>query len=262
MELINEREEKQELHNELARMARKHKLRRKLISGIILIVVFLVSILSAWLVGSIHAKGNTETAVQAQIEELENKLKEKELEIQQIRDTPIVVSRLAPEIALDIINAELNNIGELATVEYVFTDAAVFSDAKQVEKWGWVIPGTTKSFIVKWDGKIKAGIKIDQIKIDIDEAEYKIQITLPSAEILSYEVYNMETLDEKNNIFNPISVDDKIQLDAKTEEAMKERAIENGLLDMAQKNAEGVIASLLCVNPEVTGSYTIEFVTQ
>ena len=72
----------------------------------------------------------------------------------------------------------------------------------------------------------------------------------------------METLDEKNNVFNPISVDDKMQFDEKTEEEMKHRAIENGLLDMAQKNAEGIIASLLCVNPEITSSYTIEFISE
>lgn len=263
MEQIDEREEnKQELKKELVKIAKKHTLRKKLISSIIIIAVFLVSILSAWLIGSLSTKNEAQAAAQAQIEKLEEALKEKEAKINEIIDTPIVVSHLAPEIALDIISAELNSIGELATVEYAFTDAAIFSDSKQVEKWGWVIPGTTKSFITKWDGKIKAGVKIDQIQVSVDESEYKILITLPAAEILSYEIYNAETLDEKNNVFNPISVDDKIQFDAKTEEAMKERAVENGLLDMAQKNAEGIIASLLCVNPDITSSYTIEFVKE
>ena len=43
---------------------------------------------------------------------------------------------------------------------------------------------------------------------------------------------------------------------------MINRAIENGLLEMAQKNAEATIAKLLCVNPDITSNYTIEFVNE
>ena len=263
MELIDAREEeKQELQQELVRLAKKHKLRRKLITAVIIVVVFLVSILSAWLVGSVQAKKSQENSAQKEIERLTLALQEKEQELIELIDTPVVANRIAPEIALEIINSELKDIGELATTEYVFTDAAVFTDSKDIAKWNWNIPGTQKSFITKWDGKIKAGIQIDKIKIDIDEVNYRILITLPTAEILSYETFNVEMLDEKNNIFNPISIEDKNQQDEKTKKEMIDRAIENGLLDLAQKNAEGIIASLLCVNPEITSNYTIEFVKE
>lgn len=263
MELIDAREEeKEELQQALVQLAKKHKLRRKLITVVIIVAVFLVSILSAWLVGNIQAKKNHEASSQKEIERLMLALQEKEQELIDIRNTPVVVNRIAPEIALDIINSELKSIGELATTEYVFTDAAVFTDSKDIAKWNWNIPGTEKSFITKWDGKIKAGIQIDKITIDIDETNYRILITLPDAEVFSYETFNVEILDEKNNIFNPISIEDKNQQDEKAKEEMIDRAIENGLLDMAQKNAEGVIASLLCVNPDITGNYTIEFTQQ
>ena len=263
MELIDAREEeKQELQQELVRLAKKHKLRRKLITTAIIVAVFLVSILSAWLIGNIQAKKKQDTSTQEEIERLTLALQEKEQELIDLQNTPVVVNRVAPEIALDIISNELKDIGELATTEYVFTDAAVFTDSKDIAKWNWNVPGTKKSFITKWDGKIKAGIQIDNIKIDIDEIEYKILITLPSAEILSYETFNVEVLDEKNNIFNPISIEDKSQQDEKTKEEMIDRAIENGLLELAQTNAEGIIASLLCVNPDITSDYTIEFVKE
>ena len=270
MELIDAcEEEKQELQQELVRFAKKHKLRRKLISAAIIIAVFLVSILSAWLVGNIQAKKKLENSLTGQDIKQEEALQEKDAEIQALEDriqelidTPVVETRISPKIALEIIESELENIGELATTEYVFTDAARFSDSKQIEKWNWNVPGTEKSFVAKWDGKIKAGIQIDQIKIDINETDYVIHITLPSAEILSYETFNVEVLDEKNNIFNPISIEDKSQQDEKTKEEMIDRAIENGLLELAQTNAEGIIASLLCVNPDITSDYTIEFVKE
>ena len=239
MELIDTRaEEKEELQNELVHLAKKHKLRRKLVSVLIVAAIFIGSILSAWLAGRIQMK---------------NKLKADS-------ETPVVVNSIAPEIVLDIISSELKNIGELATIEYLFTDAAKFSDSKQIKDWN--IPLTEKSFTLKWDGKIKAGVKIDEIDIDITATDKKIRITLPPAEILSYEIDNnsVEILDEKDNIFNNISIADKVKLDAAVEEEMKQRAIDNGLLEMAQANAEGAIAKLLCVNPDITSNYTIEFV--
>lgn len=172
---------------------------------------------------------------------------------------PIVVNPVAPEISLSVIYDEIQNIGELATVEYLFTDAARFSDSKQIGEWN--IPFTEKSFTMKWDGVIKAGIQLDQVVIDVDEQNMVITVTLPAAEILSYEVDNdsIEILDEKNNIFNEISVSDKIQLDAATEEEMKSRAIDNGLLEKAQSSAEDIISRLLTANEAIGNNYTIVF---
>ena len=67
-------------------------------------------------------------------------------------------------------------------------------------------------------------------------------------------------LDEKDNIFNNITIDDKVKFDAKTENAMKQRAIENGLLEKAQKNAEDILKLLIQADAAVGDNYTIEFV--
>ena len=72
----------------------------------------------------------------------------------------------------------------------------------------------------------------------------------------------VEVLDETNNKFNPITVSDKVNFDAKTEQEMKDRAIENGLLEKAQKSAEKIIRNILISNPAVTEDYSIVFVTE
>ena len=264
MEMLDNQEKKEDYQKELVQLAKMQRLRKKLISILIILAVFLVSVASAWLIGRVQVKNKAEASAQTEIEKLLLVLEEKEAELTELKNTPILLNRVAPEIVLDIVSTELNSIGELATVEYAFTDATSFKDSKEIQKWNWSIPGTEKSFLAKWNGTIKAGIQIDKIQVDVDEATSTVLITLPKAEILSYEVDNasMEILDEKSNIFNPISVNDKVQVDAKVEEEMKQRAIDNGLLDMAQKNAESIIASLLCVNPDITGSYTIEFVKE
>ena len=250
-------EENTEMQKELMRIARKSKLKRKLVSIAVLIVVVLLAIAVAWLTGRSQAKKKTEQ----EIADLKVIIREKEAEIQELNENPIVVSPIAPEISLDILHSKISEIAELATMEYLFTDSAKFTDSKQIEKWKVNIPFTQKSFIMKWDGVIKAGVNLDQVSIIVSKEEKKIIVTIPKAEILSYEIDNdsVQVLDEKNNIFNPISVEDKVKFDSKTENAMKERAIENGLLEKAQINAENILARLILSDPEVAAYYAIEF---
>jgi hypothetical protein len=192
--------------------------------------------------------------------ELKTLLREQKLQIQELIDTPAMADTVSPKINLGIIYSEINEISELATMEYLFTDAAKFTDSKQFKNWN--IPFTEKSFILKWNGVIKAGVKLDLVTIEVKEDENKIFVSVPAAEILSYEIDSdsVEVLDEKNNIFNNISVDDKVKFDAATEDAMKQRAIENGLLEKAQKNAENILLRLLQADPAIGSNYTIEFV--
>lgn len=256
MEIIDTVEEKEGLQKELVRMAKMSKAKRKLITIAIVLVLVLVTVGAAWLSGRRQAKEKAE----AEIAELKTMLQEQEEQIQELIDTPIVVSQVNPEIQLDIIYSEINEIGELATMEYLFTDAAEFTDSKQIKNWN--IPFTEKSFILKWDGVIKAGVKLDLVSIEVNEDEKKIVVSVPAAEILSYQIDSdsVEVLDEQDNIFNNITVDDKIKFDAATEDAMKKRAIENGLLEKAQENAEDILLRLLQANPAIGNIYTIEFV--
>ena len=258
MEIIDTTAEENEvLQKELVRMAKKSRLKKKLIAFAVVFAIVLVTIGAAWLSGRSQAKKKSE----AEIAELKAMIEEQDEKIQELIETPIVVSPVNPEIKLDIIYSEIKSISELATMEYLFTDAAEFSDSKQIKKWN--IPFTEKSFILKWDGVIKAGVKLDLVTIEVNQDEKKITVSVPTAEILSYQIDtdSVEVLDEKDNIFNKISVDDKIKFDAATEEAMKQRAVENGLLEKAQTNAEDILLRLLQANPAIGTDYTVEFVT-
>lgn len=234
--------EEQEQRLALQKLVLSHKMKKRLWIVALVGILVLVCVIFAW--------SNAR---------LKSKIEEQDKRIEELMEQPIVVNPVAPEIRLSVIYEEIQSIGELATVEYLFTDAARFSDSKQLGNWE--IPFTEKSFTMKWDGVIKAGIQVDQIVIDVNNDDGIITVTLPGAQILSYEVDNdsVEILDEKNNIFNNISVNDKVQLDASTEEEMKDRAIRNGLLEKAQKNAEDIIARLLSANSAIGDNYAIVF---
>lgn len=251
--------ERETLQNELEWLARRSLRKRRLMAACLVLAFALAMLTVTWLVGRRQGKnaGEAERAeMQAQLDELDRKY-------QELVDNPVVVSPISPQIDLDVVYSEIKNIGELASVEYLFSDAAKFTDSKYIG--GYKLPWTEKSFLLKWDGVIKAGIELDQVRISVDRSDEEnktIHVYLPQVKILSYEINDdsVEVVDEKDNIFNNITIEDKVAFDAKTKEAMKTRAIENGLLEKARENAEDILTRLLLSIPAIGEEYSIEFI--
>lgn len=180
-------------------------------------------------------------------EKYEATIKQLEEEVDRLSEPVAVYEEAAQEIDIAVINAEIRDIGELATIEYLYTDAGKFEDP--AELFGKEIPFsfTTKSFIAKWDGSIKAGVDISKVTAEVNESEKEIVVHIPKAEILSHEVddESIETLDEKDGLFNKLKIDDIRAFDANSKDAMEKRAIENGLLDKALENAKAIIRKLI-----------------
>lgn len=210
------------------------KLKIKLIKwGILFAVIIAIGV-------GIFVKGYTNAS-----EKFKDTIAELEKEVDRLSEPIAVYEEASQEVSLSLIYSKISDIGELATIEYLYTDAGKFEDPKQL--FGKNIPFTTKSFIAKWDGIIKAGIKIEDIIIEINDADKEIIVHMPEATILSHEIdeESIETLDEKNGLFNEVTVDDVRNFDQVSKDAMEKRAIENGLLDRAIKNAEKIIERLV-----------------
>lgn len=243
----------------LVYMTPKSKSRQTLVSVIVGIIVILIIIGAAWFVGKKQAQQaakDTIDSLNARVQELEERLKEE----------PAVVNPVSPTIDLQLLHSKIEAISELATVKYLYTDASEFSNSKQFINWN--VPGTKKSFILKWDGTIKAGVDLKRVELKVlentstdENAKKTLVVYVPAAEILSYEVDDdsVNVLNESSNIFNPITVNDKVSFDSATKKAMESRAIENGLLDKAQENAEEVLKQLICFDPEIEENYTLKF---
>lgn len=216
-------------------------------------IVVIIALIIIFITGYSNATKKYEdviTDLSQEVDDLNKQLAEKAVEWE---TTPTT------EITTSLIESEIKDIGELATVEYFYTDAGKFEDPKQA--FGINIPFTTKSFIAKWNGIIKAGVKIDEITVEVNNENKEIIIHMPKAEILSHEIDNnsIETLDEKDGLFNPVKVEDVRQFDAVSKDAMEDRAIENGILDKALKNAEDIIEKLVNNDVVQEQEYTIKF---
>mgnify|MGYP001389428986 CR=1 FL=1 len=134
-------------------------------------------------------------------------------------------------------------IQELALVKYNYSGVIGFKDFLKIMKIN--VPLTEKSFLLKYNGHIKAGVDFEKMKIEVSNKD--IHISLPRATILetaidekSIKVYN-----ESMNAFNPLTMADYNKAIMNEKENMISGAISQGILKDAAKQAEMVLTTIM-----------------
>ena len=152
-----------------------------------------------------------------------------------------------PQITGDLLASQLRSVQELVTVSYFYTNMGRFEN--QVDFYGWKVPFTTKSFIVSYDGVIKAGVDLEKLQVSIGDGE--VTVTLPESRIISHEIPedSLEVFDESDNLFNHITIEDYTAFTQDQKSAMEQRAVDGGLLDRANQEARTAVDSLLRIMP-------------
>ena len=152
-----------------------------------------------------------------------------------------------PQITGDLLASQLRSVQELVTVSYYYTNMGRFEN--QLDFYGWKVPFTTKSFIVSYDGVIKAGVDLEQLQVSIGGGE--VTVTLPESRIISHEIPedSLEVFDESDNLFNHITIEDYTAFTQDQKSAMEQRAVDGGLLDRANQEARTAVDSLLRIMP-------------
>ena len=137
---------------------------------------------------------------------------------------------------------------------YLCTTVVTKENSRTIK--GWKIPLTRKSFVISYDGTVKAGIK-NLTKAEVIPSEGNVVIKLPEIEITDITIDNdsFKIMDESNNIFNSISIGDLNDAQKELKKKMKERAVEKGVLDIAKNNAETLLSEML---KSPTGDYDVK----
>lgn len=150
-------------------------------------------------------------------------------------------------VTSDLISERLQAVQELVSIEYHYTNMGKFENQKDF--YGWKVPFTTKSFIVSYDGVIKAGVDLDSASVEVEGST--VIVSMPVSRILSHEIDedSIEVFDESHNIFNPIKIEDYTGFTAREKAEIERKAIEKGLLAEADKKAQEAITALLSAMP-------------
>ena len=191
----------------------------------------------------------------------------KELPAVEPRPTPEVILRetqvetlveVETEITAEVIADGLRDMGVLVTQEYYFTDVISYSSVKKL--FNLEVGFTESSYLASYDGVVTAGIDFTGVKVEKDDEEGVIRITLPAAKLLNVDIdpESFELYSEKTGFANPISVQDFNDSVAALENSARSKAVEKGILTRADENARTVVRNFV---KGLTGedSYTVEF---
>ena len=162
-----------------------------------------------------------------------------------------------PVVTSDLLGQQLRSLQELVSVSYYYTNMARYEN--QLDFYGWKVPFTTKTFIVSYDGIIKAGVDLSKVTVDVDEGGKAVTVTLPDSQIISHEIPedSIEVFDESDNVFNRISIADYTAFTGDQKTDLEQRAVDNGLLVGADERAREAVDALLRHMPGMEG-YTLQ----
>ena len=154
-------------------------------------------------------------------------------------------SRENVEISAIVLQNKISAMSELAVVTYTYTELGQYESSK--EFYGVKMPFTTNRFLLTYDGVIKAGIDMTEVKVDVDQSVKTVTVTLPQAEILSHEIDedSVKIYDEKTSIFNAFTIEDYTSFYADQKKTVEKKARDKGLMSEAQTQAENAVRQLL-----------------
>lgn len=160
-------------------------------------------------------------------------------------------------VTSDTIEQQLSSIRELVTQEYVYTNAA---KKESSESWLWGVerPFSGKSILITYDGVVKAGVDLSKAEITVNEQTRTVTVTLPPSEITENNIPQeaITVVEIKNGLFNDVTMENYNEFVAEQKPAMEQKAIDQGILTRADKEAAALVRSILSVLPGMDG-YTL-----
>ena len=116
------------------------------------------------------------------------------------------------QVTSEFISNQINGISELATLHHHYRKVANYQDAKKLLVYmpDWRINRSIKEFSLIYQGDVKMGYDLTDVKIEVDSETRTIFIHLPEPKILSHSIdfESIQVLWEKNGWFNNIKFED------------------------------------------------------
>ena len=164
-----------------------------------------------------------------------------------------------PKITNETIGVQVKELKELATIQYKYKEIASREDWNTL--FNIKLPFTKSSFIVTYTGVLKIGIDLSETKVEVDNANKTIKVTLPESKVLSNELdlKSLKVYDEKDSICNPVKVKDYSEFTQSGKENAEKDARESGVFEQSKEVAKKIITDLLNTTKEIKENYKIVF---
>lgn len=150
-----------------------------------------------------------------------------------------------PRISQQIVVERLQEVAKLVSIEMTLRDVVAYEQTRF---------RSTKRLLLVVTARVAAGIDLSKdTKVEIDSVAKLITISVPPAEVMSVDVLNYETYDERAGLWNPFRPEDRDAIQRQVRSKLILSAQQSGILQHADKNASKVLTDLLSQD-----GYTVE----
>jgi hypothetical protein len=150
-----------------------------------------------------------------------------------------------PQITQQIVVERLRDVAKLVATEMTLRDVVIYEQTRFA---------STKKVLLVVTGRVAAGINLEHgADVQIDSAAKRITVILPPAEILSVDVLNVTTYDEREGLWNPFQPEDRDVIQRRIRGQLIAAARQSGILPHADQSAAKVLTELLSRD-----GYTVE----
>ncbi len=203
--------------------------------NIILIVVIVISIILMIILGVNYAQNRAASNNAAE--------KTSIIEMKEKEDNVLI------SVNTETIQDGLQDMGVLITQEYYFTQVEKYTKEKTIL---FVLPSSSE-MMYSYDGSVLAGIDFEEILIEKDDTNKTITVRIPhsSIQVVTIDKDSFEVYSENDSLWNPIELEDYNVSLAEFEEAAKDKAIENGILERSDEQAVNLIENFIDSFPSV-----------
>ncbi|MGL5755659.1 MAG: DUF4230 domain-containing protein [Paraclostridium sp.] len=155
----------------------------------------------------------------------------------------LIFSKKSPKDTSKVLNT-IEEVTELSTSKYNYSDIVTITKDKSFKNIK--IPFTEKSFIIKYNGIVKGGIKSEDIVISHNNKN-SISIDINKCSIIDHYIdeENVYVYDIKNALFNKVDVNEVIEELAKSKQEYEQKVIQEGFLEDVEISIKNNLAKSL-----------------
>ena len=160
-----------------------------------------------------------------------------------------------PRVTQQLVVEQVRSVAKLVASEATLRDVVTYEQTRYF---------TTKRALLVVTGRVGAGFVLDGagtpdggVAVQVDTLARRIAVTLPPARVLSVEVLDVRTYDERAGLLNPFRPEDRDQIQRLVRARLERAGPEAGLLAQAERSASGILRALLARD-----GYTVDVVVR
>ena len=145
--------------------------------------------------------------------------------------------RAEPRITQELVVERLREVAKLVATEMTLRDVVTYEQTQF---------RSTKRTLLVVTARVSAGIDLRaSTNVSIDSVAKRITISLPPSQILSVDVVNVRTYDERAGLWNAFDAEDRDVIQRRIRMQLMETARQSGILEHADQGAARALTELL-----------------